>query len=182
MTRSLTSGEERLARSVFGDEIDYDRVRIATRPWGRTAVTGGSRIVFPRHPATPADFSRAPLSMQAWFIHEMTHVWQFQGGWWPTVWSWLKTALGGGYGRTRRGYRYGWPFADWDRHNLEQQASMVEHAFVLRQQGACAAAPDGACLADYEDCVPFLIPLPRGRGRGPWRSHGRGRGTSSQGS
>jgi hypothetical protein len=86
----------------------------------------------------------------------MTHVWQFQRGWLRTLLSWLITLAGGGYGRARRGYRYGWPLADWDRHNLEQQASMVEHAFVLRRQGACAAAPLGATLADYEGCVPFL--------------------------
>lgn len=154
--RRLTDGERRLARSVFGGEIDYGRVRIMTRIFGRPAVTVGSWITFPPRPAAPADFSRASIELQAWFVHEMTHVWQFQGGWAPTVWSWLKTAARGGYGPSRSGYRYRLPLGAWGGYNLEQQASMVEHAFVLRELGACASAPEGATLAEYEGCVPFL--------------------------
>lgn len=154
--RRLTEGELRLARSVFGETIAYDRVRILTRPFGRPAVTFGSWITFPPRPATPRDFARTPIAMQAWLVHELTHVWQFQGGWAPTLWSWLKTVARGGYGRGAPGYRYRLPLGAWGGYNLEQQASMVEHAFVLRAQGACAAAPEGATLADYETCVPFL--------------------------
>jgi hypothetical protein len=154
--RPLTEGEVGLARDVFGDGIDYRRVRIVGRPFGRAAMTLGSWITFPPRPETPSDFSRAPIRLQAWFIHEMTHVWQFQGGWATTLWSWLRTLTRGGYGRGLPGYRYRLPLGAWGAYNLEQQASMVEHAFVLRRQGACASAPEGACLAEYEACVPFL--------------------------
>ena len=156
MSRPLTPGEVRLARSVFGGAIDYARVRLAARPFGRAAVTLGSLITFPPRPVLPADFAREPIGMQAWFIHEMTHVLQFQRGRWRTLWSWAKTLLVGGYGPGAPGYRYRLPLGDWRAYNLEQQASMVEHAFVLRELGACAAAPEGASLACYEDCVPFL--------------------------
>ena len=156
MSRPLTDGEVGLARSVFGDGIDYARVRIATRGWGRPAITCGSLITFPPRPPTPDDFSRQPLASRAWFIHEMTHVLQFQSGWLRTLWSWFVTLLNGGYGAGSPGYRYAAPFNAWGAYNLEQQASMVEHAYVLREQGACAAAPEGVQLADYERCVPFL--------------------------
>jgi hypothetical protein len=33
---------------------------------------------------------------------------------------------------------------------------MVELAFVLRAEGASAAAPEGMTLADYETCIPLL--------------------------
>jgi len=156
MSRALTAGEVALARSVFGEAIAYGRVRIANRRWGRPAIAFGSRITFPpRHPA-PADFSRQPIALQAWFIHEMVHVWQFQGGAARTLASWLLTVLRGGYRRGGPGYRYRLPLGDWRRYNLEQQASMVEHAFVLRQLGTCAAAPEGVTLAAYRACVPFL--------------------------
>jgi hypothetical protein len=32
---------------------------------------------------------------------------------------------------------------------------MVEHAYVLREEGRCAGAPRGARLADYDACLPF---------------------------
>jgi hypothetical protein len=154
--RRLTQDEVRLARGVFGDRIDYGHVRLLSHRLGGAAVTLGSWIVFPG-PLTP-DFSRQPIALQAWFVHEMTHVWQFQGGWAPTLSSWLKTLLAGGYGRGRPGYRYALPLGAWGGYNLEQQASMVEHAFVLRTLGACATAPEGVTLADYEACLP-LSPL-----------------------
>jgi hypothetical protein len=151
--RRLTQDEVRLAHEVFGDLIDYGRVRLLGHPFGAAAVTLGSWIAFPR--PLPPSFAREPIPMQAWFVHEVTHVWQFQGGWAPTLWSWLKTLLSGGYGRGRSGYRYGLPLGAWGGYNREQQASMVEHAFVLRAEGACAAAPEGMTLADYEACVPL---------------------------
>ena len=153
MSRPLTPGEVRLARSVFGDRIDYGRVRICGGGPGRTAITLGSRIHFPS-PA-PNDASAGALPLQAWFVHEMTHVLQFQSAPLRTLWSWFVTLASGGYHRAR-GYRYAMPLAHWGAYNLEQQASMVEHAFVLREQGACAAAPEGASLAAYRACVPFL--------------------------
>ena len=74
--RRLTPGERALARGVFADAIDLDRVRIA--PWlpGRTAVTTGSTIHFTR--GATADFAGEPPHLQAWLVHELVHVWQFQ--------------------------------------------------------------------------------------------------------
>jgi hypothetical protein len=153
MSRPLSEGEVRLARSVFGEAVDYAKVRLARQPWGRTAVALGSLVLFPD---PPADFSREALGPRAWFVHEMAHVQQFQSAPLRTAWSWLVTLLTGGYGPGSPGYRYAAPLRAWGAYNLEQQASMAEHAYVLREQGSCVAAPAGLALADYEGCVPYL--------------------------
>lgn len=155
MSRPLTEGEVALARSVFGDAIDYERVRISTRGWGRPAIAFGSHITFPpAHPAPP-DFARAPLRLRAWLVHELTHVFQFQTAPLRTLASWAVTVLCGGYGPGLPGYRYHMPLKRWGAHNLEQQATIVEHAYLLREAGACAAAPRGATFERLAACAPF---------------------------
>lgn len=160
MSRPLTEGETSLGRSIFGCAIDYKRVRVVGLPWGRTAFVVGSRMHFPQ---PSADFSLEPLSRRAWFVHELTHVQQFQSAPLPTALGWLALLLAGGYGPRRAGYRYAAPLRGWDACNIEQQASMVEHAYVLAEAGACAGAPKGVSLADYEACVPY--PFPGGEAR-----------------
>jgi hypothetical protein len=162
--RGLTEGELRLAREVFGGAIAYSWVRIGGGGFGPFAVTVGSRLFLPRH-LRPADFAAAAPAMQALFVHELTHVWQFQtrAAW--TLASWARTVAGGGYRRGLPGYRYGWPLKPWGAHNLEQQAAMVEHAFLLRETGRCGAAPAGARLEGYWETVPLDL--------GPYRKSRR---------
>lgn len=148
--RRLTNGERALARSVFAGAIDLDRVRIAPRLPGRTAVTTGSTINLPKD--APADFAQEPAPLQAWLIHELVHVWQFQTHPGRTILSWAGVVASGGYGPRRRGYAYPHPFA-WDRLNLEQQASVVEHAFLLRAGAATTDPP--LTLADFAGITPF---------------------------
>jgi hypothetical protein len=157
MNRPLTAREASLARSVFGDRIDYSQVRLSTRAWGRHAIAFGSRLTFPPGCPAPADFADEGPAMQAWLVHELTHVWQFQTAPWRTLGSWAATVARGGYGRGRSGYRYALPLGAWDDYNLEQQASIVEHAFLLRERGVCAAAPVGARLDAYTACMPFEL-------------------------
>jgi hypothetical protein len=160
MGRRLTDGEAALARRVFGEAIDYDRVRIATGGFGPFAVTLGSRIHVPPG-AGSADFSAEPPLRQGFFVHEMTHVWQFQTAALRTLLSWAAVALTGGYGPGLPGYRYRLPLAPWARLNLEQQASAVEHAFLLTTGGRHPATPPGAQLRHYAGALPFdrLAPL-----------------------
>ena len=79
----LTLLEIELARTVFGGSIDYPRVRLMHAPeflWFRT-VGNVIRVppFFTVDSSAPA--SHHPLSveyMRHTFIHEMTHVWQYQ--------------------------------------------------------------------------------------------------------
>ncbi|MEW5290124.1 hypothetical protein ABW286_13180 [Erwinia papayae] len=85
-SRGLTSGEIILAKSIFKNAINYSVVKIYkgsyfpfTMQNQDTAVTPDGNIYFmPKH--YQRDFSRALPVYQHWFIHEMTHVWQYQSG------------------------------------------------------------------------------------------------------
>jgi hypothetical protein len=138
-SRFLTPGEIALARSVFGDAIDYSKVRLVKGKWWpfhprRAAMAPMGNIYF--HPdggGWSDDFSHAPLGPQAFFIHEMTHVWQAQ-------------AKGRFYLPLMRHpfcrYRYelepGKPFG---RYGLEQQAEIVSHRFLADRGARLAVAP-----------------------------------------
>ena len=151
--RRLTPGEADLARGVFGDAIDLRRVRISVRRWGPWAVTIGSRITFPPSSA-PEDFATEPARLQAWLVHELVHVLQFQTAPLRTILSWAKVVLTGGYGPGLPGYRYALPLKPWRRLNLEQQATAVEHAFLLRHGLSTVSMPQRAALGDYRN-LPF---------------------------
>ena len=83
-SRPLTPGETALARSVFGDAIDYSQVRLIRGKWWpfqpkNVAMAPCGNIHF--HPdgnLWSEDFSRESLWTQGFFIHELTHVWQAQ--------------------------------------------------------------------------------------------------------
>ena len=84
--RFLTPAEVGLARSVFGNAIDYSTVRLFEGKWWplhprRAAMAPMGDIWF--HPdggGWSEDFANEPLSRQGFFIHELTHVWQSQKG------------------------------------------------------------------------------------------------------
>lgn len=79
--RSLTQSETELAKSIFSNSIDYAKVKIhKTRahdlhPRG-TAITPNGEIF--AYDCCRDDFSKESPEMRAFFIHEMTHVWQYQ--------------------------------------------------------------------------------------------------------
>lgn len=135
--RSLTPGEQTLASEVFGGGLDAARVRLLTIPvWSRAFVAGPRLMVWP-HRSAPADFSAAPLGLQATFVHELTHVWQAQRGTFLPL-AKLKA------GDSAAAYAYDLEgLADFAALNIEQQASVVEHAFLAARG---AAAPFAAHL------------------------------------
>ncbi len=146
--RALTPGEVALAASVFGTAVEPDRASIrcakfwALHPWWVTMAPDGHIWCHPNGFNWCADFSVQPLGTQAHFIHEMTHVWQVQAG---------------GHLALRRPpfARYGYtlvpgkPFADY---GIEQQACIVEDAFLLR---AGRSVPDKPPIAVFRELLPF---------------------------
>ena len=154
--RPLTAGEVALGISLFGEAIAYDRVRISVRTWGLPAIVFGSRITFPPSTGAPTDFTAEAPTDRAWLVHELTHVWQFQNRAAKAIASWIATGLCGGYGPGLPGYRYDLPLRSWGTYNLEQQASIVEHAYMLSETGACPRGPVGATLEAYRACAPFV--------------------------
>lgn len=141
--RALTSGETALAREVFGQGLEPGRIRILVQPlWPRAFAAGARLMVFPRK-ASAADFSTAPLGLQGLFIHELTHVWQAQQG---VGLLWAKLRCGDGPEAYAYDLAAGRSFADL---NIEQQAMVVQHAFLARRQARTPFPPlaYGAFLA-----------------------------------
>jgi hypothetical protein len=132
--RPLTAAERALAEEMFGAGLDAGRVRILALPaWPRAFVTGPSLIAWPASQALD-DFSLAPLGVQAVLVHELTHVWQAQNG---VALPWAKLRAGDG----AAAYAYDFDQAmDFARLNIEQQAMVVQHAF-LAQRGEAAPLP-----------------------------------------
>lgn len=137
--RALTPGEIALARSVFGEAIDYTPVRIRRRkffPLHPRKVTMAPRGHLHFHPEASHycdDFAGAPLVHQAHFIHEMTHVWQTQ-----TRGEWYLITRRHPWCRYDYAIKPGWHLA---QYGIEQQAEIVRHAFLLRRRVAVAGAP-----------------------------------------
>jgi hypothetical protein len=146
LSRGLTNGEVAMLRSVFGEAIDYSKVRLVLGKWWpfqprRSAMAPMGAIWF--HPdggGWSEDFSKEPLGSQAFFFHEMTHVWQAQKGglfYLPLM---------------RHPFcRYGYclkPGKAFARYGIEQQAEIVRHRFLADNGGSPSAAPP-------RDLLPF---------------------------
>ena len=146
MTRSrpLTTGEIALARSIFGEAIDYDRVRLVRGKWwpfqprGIVMAPTGHIHFHPADPRWSEDFSRMPLQLQGLLVHELTHVWQTQ-----TRGRFYLPLMRHPFCRYSYDLRPGRPF---EGYGLEQQAEIVRHAFLARHGVRLSAVPDPELL------------------------------------
>lgn len=134
--RRLTASERALAWEMFGDGLAAGRVRILAIPvWPRAFVAGPSLIVWPAR-ALPADFGEASLRAQATLVHELTHVWQAQNGV-RLILAKLRA------GDNAAAYAYDLTVdTDFTALNIEQQAMVVEHAFLASRGGATPFAAE----------------------------------------
>jgi len=187
----LTPTEIQLARSVFGDSIDYSRVRLVQAPEALWFRTVGNVIRVPSFftvdSSAAAGSSPLPIEyMRHTFIHEMTHVWQYQHGGTryvsyslgPQIAA-ISAAVAKGISAAARGtparqafsgvpsarnsaYIY---IADprksfWD-FTPEQQGLIVENFFLMRESGrALLAGPDGELtMVSDQAVIGPLIPV-----------------------
>jgi hypothetical protein len=152
-SRSLTAREIEVARSVFGDSIDYDQVRIDQWSFSIPILNGvGLRN---SEPFTTFHTINAWGEMDdATLIHELTHVWQYEN----MGAKYIPEALSGQQEEHRipgtyppdiaqpgqPGYDYGGATELQNRMNVgqgitsfnpEQQAKIVEHYFEIREDG-----------------------------------------------
>ena len=137
--RKLTAAEIALARSVFGDAIDYAPVEVRNRKWAffqpkNVVMAPMGHIHF--HPGGDIycdDFCDTTLLRQGLFIHEMVHVWQAQtrGRWYLILMRWPTD-------RYTYTFKPGKPFRDY---GIEQQAEIVRHYFLLSHGAKVAGAP-----------------------------------------
>lgn len=151
-SRPLTPAEVELARSIFGQAIAYDRVRVHNRKWwllqprGVTMAPDGDLWFHPESGLFCTDFCDQPLHLQGHFLHEMTHVWQAQKGG-----KWYLPLMRHPFCRYGYDIAPGQPF---ERYGLEQQAEIVRHAFLMRRGAHVEGKPP---LPVYEALLPFVM-------------------------
>ena len=144
--RPLTPGEIGLARSVFGDAIDYSKVQLVKRKWwpfqprSMAMAPTGNIHFHPHGDLWSEDFATEPLGRQGLFIHEMTHVWQSQ-----TRGRYYLPLMRHPFCRYAYALRDDWQF---ERYGLEQQAEIVRHIF-LAQRGYPLPEPPRRSLLPF---------------------------------
>lgn len=144
--RTLTPGELASMRAIFGESIDFDRVRIKE---GSAGVFSVNDRAFTHGNAVYMKDARS----RATLAHELVHVWQYQhGGPDYLVEAPLARALGDGYDWQKaaaEGKR-------WRELNPEQQGQLIEDAVSAGFFGG--PEPEGArrFVRDGTDYTAFL--------------------------
>lgn len=175
--RRLTAGEIALAKTVFGDSVDYGAVWLHDRrilPPGlqdkHQAVANGNHISFPRS-AYASDFgTETDAKKQSVFIHEMTHVWQHQNRVLNTAWEATKETLKHKFNYSKAYFHKLDPAKDLTDYGFEQQAAIVQDYFLLTRKGVPESyknrrteAPD---VAKYEAVLKNFLRDPKYARRG----------------
>jgi len=150
--RPLTPAEIKLASSVFGKKIRYSDVRVLNSPLSivtlfASATTFDSNIRYYEPKLHAPDHARAPLLNRRFFLHEMTHVWQYQNG--------MDVRLHGlaNILRYPMNYNAAYPYKigkSFHEYRMEQQAKIVEDYYVLKVK-----------YADIEDQIKKSSPSKR---------------------
>ncbi|MBP6632187.1 MAG: hypothetical protein KBG28_27730 [Kofleriaceae bacterium] len=137
--RALTPAEITLLRPLFADGITYDRVRVVHntfpfQPAGTYMTPRGH--VFAPGDLYEADFAGAGVSLgrTAVFVHELTHVWQYESGMDLIAQGAIELVKNAG------DYEKAYPYQlsagrDLLDYGMEQQASIVEDFFRLAGHG-----------------------------------------------
>ena len=171
-SRPLTEAEIAYARKIYGDSIDYSKVRVTSDHWLSTGApkTLGNTMHM-RSEWGGANFDengQLTDSGRELLMHEIGHVWQYQNGGaayiGDSLWSQLKGFLGGG----SRNEAYDWRDAiakgtAWEDFNPEQQAEAIEtyHEILEAEEGGYASSAD---LADKERLQPYIDKVRNGEG------------------
>ncbi|QIU89838.1 type IV secretion protein Rhs [Yokenella regensburgei] len=129
--RPLTTGEIRLAQSVFASTIDYATVWIHNGSYlpfnlqnEDTAMTPNGELYFRN--AYHDDFSQTTDDYKHLFIHEMSHVWQRARG---------MNVIGRGLVSWMVSYHYSLDGRLLSEYPMEQQAQIIADNFVLQEFG-----------------------------------------------
>ncbi|MBN3856615.1 type VI secretion system tip protein VgrG [Paraburkholderia sp. Ac-20340] len=161
--RALTQGEIEMAKLIFQEGIDYSRVRVHKGSYfwfnlqsKRTAVTPNGEMYF-LEGDYEEDFSLPQgefIQKRSWFLHEMTHVWQFQMGY-AVRWHGILVRLrfGSAYDYT---IEAGQVFGDF---NMEQQGNIVADYYAIVIAKTLRAAIHDAPFPDHHKLEKVLAPL-----------------------
>jgi hypothetical protein len=152
-----------MAKLVFKDGIDYSRVRVHKGSYfwfnlqtSRTAVTPNGEMYFLADDYEE-DFSLVGEDLiykRSWFLHEMTHVWQFQMGY-AVRWHGILIRFHWG-----NAYKYtiepGQVFGDF---NMEQQGDIVGDYYAIAVAKTLKAAIHPPPFPTANELRKVLAPL-----------------------
>ncbi|NAR98731.1 hypothetical protein GPS49_07005 [Acinetobacter haemolyticus] len=135
--RGLTLAEIEMARPIFGDLIDYSKIRIFNipyLPWQPTNIfiaPNGNLYIHQKY--FHSDYSRCSITLQSIFIHELTHILQYQ----QQTNVILKGALLQlGYYLSLKLYNpYKYQFVEgkaFTQYNIEQQGDIARDIFLKK--------------------------------------------------
>lgn len=123
--RGLDASEANVLRAIFGETLALEAIELREAISGLLNVSGRA-FVIENTVYLPTPARAAPLHL---LVHEATHVWQFQNGGHAYITDSLHAqVLGDGYA-LEKGLLQG---RAWAELNCEQQATLVEHAFLQR--------------------------------------------------
>lgn len=162
--RLPTSGEKQMVQSIFKDGIDFEKVRVSCGkyPFGieslpvpsdDVAVAPDNTIHFSKKHCL-ADFSKGAEGHQAWFIHEMAHVWQYQLNY-PTMEYGIKWAIRGTISNV---YGYSLSKNDFSEYNMEQQGDILRDYYLVKYKQQ--VTPQGT-VQDYERILSNFLKDPK---------------------
>lgn len=122
--RPLTPDEIAMAKKVFGDQINYRKIRIYSHSGETRKAFYGKIQMSPSHYSE--DYSKENnFYLQSQFMHELTHIWQEQNGTnliVSAIGEWLRH--GGDYNKA---YKYTiTENSDFSRLGIEQQGKIIE--------------------------------------------------------
>ncbi|HEY0012798.1 MAG TPA: hypothetical protein VGB79_08100 [Allosphingosinicella sp.] len=134
----LTSGERKIAASIFGDASTFRNATIALRRNSalqshNLVLTFNERIyVRPSAGLWSEDYAAEGPPVQGMFVHQLAHVWQFkQLGRWRFLINYLRDLARCGYNQ-RAMYHYAPGITLFHEATLEAQAQMLGDLRVAR--------------------------------------------------
>ncbi len=150
MTRKLNTNEVQILKSIYFDEIDYDKVKITNQHLFSHLLKRYSGIVFDNtivftKKSYKEDFSINTSSMVL-LVHEMCHVWQYQ----KLNYRWIKAGIEHiKFGKST----YSYNIADHKKlsdFRFEQQGDIMADYYSLKKRNSSK-------VKIYEDVIYKVI-------------------------
>lgn len=176
--RRLTENEIELARKIYKDNLDYDKVKIYQRRiWPAFAQSGNRAVAFRNNTSFPGvtyseDFTESSIpTKRGVFIHEVGHAWQHQNKIFDHRKAWLSLQF-----NLKNGLEYGKSYTYMLEegktlldYGFEQQMAIVQDYYMLKHEGYAASfkgrrlndtSDPEALLSLYEDVLDEFLNTP----------------------
>ncbi len=158
--RPLLSSEIALARPIFGNALDYSKVRLIPTSIAEFTTVGNNIRV-------SKDFTISEPFFAETLIHELTHVWQYQHGGTSYISVSLGAQIAASIKTPSRNFAYDYhitPDKSFFSFLPEQQGLIVQNYFAMLRDKAEPRSLhfyrenhlDLAACAQYGDCFPRL--------------------------